>query len=240
MSEDQSTRYRRLLVEGVVIVTSILLAFAIDALWAQRQDRSAERQALVSLESEFESNRQLIRLVIDMHIEFRETVTEFSDLAEPELQDLDQTSVSRIVLAAANPWTFDPVLGTTDALVGAGRLELIRDHELREALSTFLNLVADLTEDVGYMASASEAVWKREAELGGPWTDPATEMSTSGLIGGLSFIPKATPGDLVRLRRDESYMGLVRRYHLNAAYYVQELERLDEHMAEILSLIRRQ
>lgn len=240
MSDQPSTGYRRLVVEGVVIVASILLAFSIDALWAQSQDREAERQALVSLESEFESNRQLIQQVIDRHLEFRETIAEFADLPESELQRLDQRRVSEIVLAAANPWTFDPVLGGTDALIGSGRLDLIRDAELREALSSFLNLVADLTEDVGYMASASEAVWEREAELGGPWTDPTTEMSTSGLIGGLSFIPKATSADLVRLRRDASYMGLMRRYHLNAAYYVQELERLDQHMAGILTLVRSQ
>jgi len=131
-------------------------------------------------------------------------------------------------------------LGTTDALVNTGGLAVLRDPQLRESLSTFRNLIADLGEDVAYITSGGEAVWERAAELGGPWTDPATEVSTSGPIEGLSFIPLATPDDLVRLARDVRYTGLVRRYHLNVAYYVRELERLDAHMERVLALIENQ
>jgi hypothetical protein len=110
--------------------------------------------------------------------------------------------------------------------------------ELREALSDFLNLVSDLAEDVEYISSAAQAVWSREAELGGPWTDPSTELSMSGSIGGLPFVPRAGPDDLRTLRADPLYVGLVKRYHLNAAYYVRELERLEQHIELVLQLVR--
>ena len=41
--------WARVLVEGVVIVASILLAFGIDAWWEQRQDREEERRILQAL-----------------------------------------------------------------------------------------------------------------------------------------------------------------------------------------------
>lgn len=141
-------KYRRLIPEGLMIVLSILLAFGIEAAWQERLERSAEVEALASLEADFKENRRLIREVIDAHLRFRETVAVFMDLSQAEYDALPPTMPSRLVLAAANPWTFDPVLGATDALVGAGRTGLIRDMELREALSDFLNLVSDLAEDV--------------------------------------------------------------------------------------------
>jgi len=229
-----------LIPEGLMIVLSILLAFGIEAAWQERSDRAAEVEALASLQADFEENRRLIRKVIDAHLGFRETVAAFVDLPQSAYDTLPPTMPSRVVLAAANPWTFDPVLGATDALVGAGRTGLIRDTELREALSDFLSLVSDLAEDVEYVSSGARAVWSREAELGGPWTDPSTEVSMSGPVTELPFIPRAGVDELRRLRADSLYMSLVKRYHLNAAYYVRELERLERHIDYVLRLVQEQ
>lgn len=46
----------RLVAEGVVIVASILLAFAIDTWWEDRQERQQEKRLLLALNSEFEDN----------------------------------------------------------------------------------------------------------------------------------------------------------------------------------------
>jgi hypothetical protein len=148
--------------EGLTIVVSILLAFGIEAAWQERLERAAEAESLVSLRADFEENQRQIREVIDAHVAFRETVALFVDLPQSGYDTLPPTMPSQIVLAAANPWTFDAVLGATDALVGAGRIGLIRDGELREALSDFLNLVSDLAEDVEYVSSAAQAVWSWE------------------------------------------------------------------------------
>ena len=226
--------------EGLMIVFSILLAFGIEAAWQERLERGAEAEALASLQADFEENRRLIRDVIEGHIGFRETVATFVDLPPSAYDTLSPTESSEFILAAANPWSFDPVLGATDGIVGAGRIGLIRDMELREALSDFLNLVSDLREEVDYVSTAAQAVWTREAELGGPWTDPSTEVSTSGSIKGLPFIPRAGADDLRVLRADPLYMSLVKRYHLNAAYYVRELERLEEHIDYVLRLVQAQ
>ena len=55
-----ASRARRLLLEGLVIVASILLAFAIDAGWDERQEREAERRLLVALEAEFAGHHRII------------------------------------------------------------------------------------------------------------------------------------------------------------------------------------
>jgi hypothetical protein len=52
--------WSRLLVEGVVIVLSILLAFAVDAAWDRSRDAAAERIVLGDLRSELTENREAI------------------------------------------------------------------------------------------------------------------------------------------------------------------------------------
>ena len=50
----------RMFAEGVVVVASILMAFAIDAWWAARQTAAVERELLTRLEAGFETHRQLM------------------------------------------------------------------------------------------------------------------------------------------------------------------------------------
>lgn len=56
MTEDIRPRARRRTGEAAVIVISILLAFAIYALWAQQQLRVEEREVLAGLAEEFATN----------------------------------------------------------------------------------------------------------------------------------------------------------------------------------------
>ncbi len=50
----------RILIEGVVIVASILLAFGIDALWEEAQDRSRTRSHLQMLQAEIAGVRSAV------------------------------------------------------------------------------------------------------------------------------------------------------------------------------------
>jgi hypothetical protein len=57
MADPKSIQWIRLSVEASAIVASILLAFAIDAWWAEQQDRRAENEVLNRLHEEFTLNR---------------------------------------------------------------------------------------------------------------------------------------------------------------------------------------
>jgi hypothetical protein len=227
----------RLIGESVVIVGSILLAFAIDAAWDQRQLRNEEQEALTALRSEFSASLEQIDRVLDIYRQDRERVALLRTSSSQELRGLPQREVSAIMLATSNIWSFDPTRGATDELVGAGRLGVLRDGALRQALSTFTNLVTDAAEDVPPMRSFVEYIWLREAELGGPWTDPETEVTWAGPVQGFSYLPLATADDLIRVREDSLFMSLVARLHLNAAYYVGDLERLRSQIILVLDLL---
>jgi hypothetical protein len=235
---EKGSHQRRLIVEGLVIVASILLAFSIDAAWAQRQLRIEEREALAALEAEFSANLEQVDHIIETYLSDRARVATLRTATPAELRALSQSEVSAMMLATTNIWTFDPALGATDALVSAGRLGVLRDPLLRQALSSFTHLVADAAEDVPPLRSFIDEIWRMEAEHGGPWTDPATEVSWAGPIEDFPYLPRATADDLIRIREDARHMSLVARLHLNAAYYVGELERLRAQIVTVLDLVR--
>ncbi|MDX1674282.1 MAG: hypothetical protein R3314_05700 [Longimicrobiales bacterium] len=93
----------RLVIEAVLIVASILLAFAIDAWWDEARDRAVETEL-------------------------------------PEAPVLDT-----MLLAAIYTPTWDPG-GGVDALEASGRLELIRNRDLRDRLAEWPAVVEDRKE----------------------------------------------------------------------------------------------
>ena len=62
MSESlQPTHSKRLATEGVVIVLSILLAFAIDAWWGEWREKTAEIEQLARVSTELVSNAEIVQ-----------------------------------------------------------------------------------------------------------------------------------------------------------------------------------
>ena len=220
--------------EAIAIVLSILIAFAIDAGWDEWQDRSEEGELLAALRTEYETNLELAQEVIDGHRSHMADVGITSGLRPADYDTLSVNTASRLVLSLANPWTFDPVLGTTETLIASGRIALIRDRELTEMLTTFVNFVEDAEEDAAYIRSGSEYVWRQQYRLGGPWFNGEVESSSQGPLEGLDFMPSATPDDLRRLWADSLVRGGALTNQINAAYYLVELERIRDHIEAIL------
>ncbi|MDA0707065.1 MAG: hypothetical protein O2805_10720 [Proteobacteria bacterium] len=67
MASPQQLSLKRLAIESVAIVASILLAFAIDAWWDERQERIAEAEIVLGLKLEFEENRRLMQEGFEYH-----------------------------------------------------------------------------------------------------------------------------------------------------------------------------
>jgi hypothetical protein len=154
-----------------------------------------------------------------------------------ELRSRDQDRLSEYVVALCNPWSFYPVLGTTEALIGAGELDILENRPLREALTNFLFLVEDSMEDIEYVGRDAQRVWAAEVALGGPWADSATEVGMAGEVPVPSFISRVGTEDILRIRNDPNLRGLVGRCHLNVGYYLTELQRLKVGAVRILDLI---
>ena len=124
----------RLLAEGVLIVTSILLALTADAWLEDRQNRSVERAELEGLRQQLVESREILLATIAVD-ELGLAATE-SLISAAEAGEGGRTVVSDSIVRQLSETTLlDLPLSRVQSLLSSGRLVLIRDGDLRAAIA---------------------------------------------------------------------------------------------------------
>ncbi len=138
-------------VEGLVIVASILLAFTVDALWDQRQERKLMFEYLTALEGEFLAAQDEILEQIDDHSGQLTAVDELlAGLAAGESEDFLLPRLRRLNAL----YVYGPAHPVFEDLANAGAVNVFESNDLRFALLRYGQSREFLTELAG-----------REAEL---------------------------------------------------------------------------
>lgn len=234
----QPIPWTRVTAEGVVIVGSILLAFGIDAAWDGMQERSEETRLLASLAEDFRTSRLEAESVISHYEETDRLLSRLQSLSDAELRSDAPDSITAMVNALASPRTFDPTLGTLEALISAGKMNVLSDPELREALASVRTMVDDAKEEEGYVTHFAIRVWESEVAHGGPWRVDVRQVTPGGqAFTDFAFMPVASAEDALRLRKDRELMGMSRFTQLNGAMYAGEVRRIRAKIDSILSLL---
>lgn len=135
------------LIESAVIVTSILLAFGIDAWWEERQDRREEAEILAGLEREFIDYRASLVSAMDRHSTMMEAMAELLRAMESGAWESTELTLDQAIGRSLYPPTTELGGGVRDALVQAGRLELIADRALREKLALWPGVYFEVLDD---------------------------------------------------------------------------------------------
>lgn len=125
----------RTLIEGVVIVASILLAFGVDAWWDERQERVEETEILAGLHREFEEYWTVLLARIDQHAQMLSAMAAVLESIEGGAWISGEWDLDAAVGRALSPPTTALGNGVRDALVQAGRLDVLSDATLRERLA---------------------------------------------------------------------------------------------------------
>ena len=144
---DPSANWPRFIGEGIAIVVSILLAFAIDAWWDERALRIEEQQVLRDLQDEFRSNRDVLARHLQEHRQELETIRTF--LASDLSVDNEATGplVDSVLIELLRPRTTDLGGGTLKALLSSGRIEILSDRQLRARLAAWDGVISEVWDD---------------------------------------------------------------------------------------------
>ena len=134
--------WSRIVIEGLVIVLSILLAFGIDAWWEGRLDRESERALLVSLAGGLEQAKANADTALSRNTRAAAALDEFIR-ADPAALELLPEDSAQIVLDRL--LRFD-TYASSDGALRSGALGDLSSDDLREALATWSTLEADVTE----------------------------------------------------------------------------------------------
>jgi hypothetical protein len=144
--------WRRMLLEGSVIVASILLALGAEAWWQERVDRAEEQVILAALRDEFSGNDVPLRVQADSISQSVALLRHLLDMSEDEfLQVVASDSSGRIAAAVQRPWTVEFRVGALDGTMGSGKASLIRSHALATELAQYQAVRRELDEIGGLL-----------------------------------------------------------------------------------------
>jgi hypothetical protein len=136
----------RILVEGVVIVASILLALAADAWWDDVQERAEERETLSSLRVEFVTNQKILAHTAGIHRQALGAMRNIVSASESDISVYDESLGLLFGNAGGTPH-YNPETGALVATISSGRIGLITNIELRNRIAGWNAVVSDLILD---------------------------------------------------------------------------------------------
>lgn len=143
MNQTQNIPWKRISVEALAIVVSILLAFSIDAWWDERQARDEELVVLTALRDEFEAKRELLDYERLYHQAILDSTRELQRLAALPAEDRERQAVDKLIAKVI--WFGDESDWDTavlDGLISSGDISLISNRELRRRLSSWPTTIA--------------------------------------------------------------------------------------------------
>jgi hypothetical protein len=231
MTEPQIIPWKRIAVEATAIVISILLAFAIDAWWADKKERDVEHRTLQALRSDLlASNEELDKLLRGL-ADARTNFARFQSATPAELTKIDPEAVRPIVISLVTPASFNPITATHDALSNDGRLGLISDPELLRHLSNWQRALDDIEANSIDLHAESVRVLRSMEIYGGPF------IRWRRSLDDLEVLQRPDGEVLAVLRQDADFMGKARMHQYTLSGYLLELRRLDENLESMLALL---
>lgn len=147
MNDERRQRLLRIFAEGIAIVASILLAFAIDAWWERRSEREQALELAASLHGDFAASQAHVEQWLAGNRRILEALEALLAAVESRPIGEEVTVPMSAIVGSIGAPTYSPTDTTLSAAISSGQIELIVDHELRNALALWLQQVDDTRED---------------------------------------------------------------------------------------------
>lgn len=143
MTKSGNTVWRRLLVEGAAIVGSILLAFAIDAWWDERQAMLSANSRILSVGQELD----LISGRLKRSIRLAQVAEDAAVVWLEQAPDLPAETLNSLLGDMVMWATADVSSPSLQALINSDAIDLIEDPELRNWVLYFPTEIQDFVEE---------------------------------------------------------------------------------------------
>ena len=224
VTETQDIPWKRISVEAAAIVASILLAFAIDAWWQERQIRIEEQEVLAGLQAEFVANHEVLTRHLVRHLQGIQSLDDILLLIENGKSPDARSIVLAALYEMGSPDTTDLGNGTLNALLSSGRVEILTSRKLRTLLTAWDGVIGEVWDDqannskmvfeiyVPYFVQENYSTYSIERSSGGPTT-------------------------INRLLTDQTFQHLVDLRYFYKSHLTGEFERAIAVAAEIIAEI---
>jgi len=139
----QPSLWKRTVVEGLTIVLSILLAFSIDAMWANRIQKQELSASLAALQTDFQAIVVELDRALSAHSSRLEAANTLAQANESTLEAMSSDSVTTLLRRTLYTTTIDAQTATLYGMISGGQLANISDFNLRNDLARWEQLFRD-------------------------------------------------------------------------------------------------
>lgn len=237
-------RLRWFAAEFVVVVAGVLVALAVSS-WAQeRRDHGREEAYLRQLSADLAANVEGLERAVGIHRERAEAAARVVQRFWQESPTVDDTLVHDLILPRSNA-RYRPILGTAEALISTGDLNLIRSDALRTAILAYVEGVNFKLSDIQryeetYYRPAMDMVFRGPDVL--PYARPrSTDYAVAARPEKVERVPFPTSlADIVRDRTVyQAYTQLLIAHRNPSARYAELLEESRTLKAQVDAAIKR-
>ena len=206
--------WRKAATEFVVIVVGVLAALAVDQWRDDRNDRATEVEYLARLKSDLNSDVLQFARFEEIFETKARVIVQLRDFETLELLAIDQEQLMNDLVMSGFTGLTNTQSTTFDELSSTGRLALIQDVNLRDALSSYYTRYENLRRILGQGHGNYMRLWQESmpGELIYHWRLSKTLTSLDDLRTGLNRL-KASPDLQAAANAEIIYAGALVLYH---------------------------
>lgn len=154
MTDPSSIPWNRIFVEGIAIIASILIAFAIDAWWDNRQESASEVRDLIRVSAELESNSERIQDKLQTIVASIRATSTFISWMGPKPADIDEETLNEQWGTLYGIGFFSLHRSAALDYLARGRTDTVRNLEVRQSISEWYSAGTALEEQYGRLRTA--------------------------------------------------------------------------------------
>jgi hypothetical protein len=236
----QRIKWTHFVVEGLVIVASILLAFGIEAWWDGRKEAARRAEFVAALITDFEVTRERLS---ESRATGEELIARGREVLRltPEASVLPKDSIRFLLLGFFNKIDFEPALSTYEAAVGSGDLAFLDSEDFLRAAAEFRRArdfyegMDQVTRDLFFLGPTLE-LRQRLGSLGVLIRDPSPDCDGLNSCYPPSFALDA--GAIQSLVLEPRVFGSLEAVQNANVNIVRQLQRMEDAAALVLDALR--
>ena len=136
--------------EIALVMVGILLALQVNNWNEERKAIIEEKEILEQLRIDFTRNQESLVKWVDTHRNMYNRVISVSSLISPEPKPITHNELDSLMVAVYYNPEYKPVNNTLSTISSSGKLAIIRDHTLKELISSWTNAMDDYKNNVNY------------------------------------------------------------------------------------------
>ena len=159
MANTTNIPWKRIAAESFAIVGSILLAFAIDAWWENRQADQQRLNLVAALDRDFQQMAERAQASFDNADTAAQSGNELLRQLSDE-KELNYESAMHLIQMIGPYEVFSPSVGAYESLVGSGGIDLLIDNGLKHELASFFGSFEDMRVSEQILVSNLTRWWQ--------------------------------------------------------------------------------